>query len=340
MDPNAAAIAHHLDEEAEGVCERLAAQFALSRPRRPLLAGRVSVGLEIEVPFSSYFPQLWCSWGLDRRRVGELTAAELEAFSEQCRIHEEPLRAHLAATQVCGIPRGGDRYWEFSLDPVNDAGLLWEEIELLSGAGVLPRDRGHALHCTLGGVRRTSDVYYLAMVCEVLFVEPQRLAAGVAATRTTIHTGWGRKGLSGVFEKGQSELKGMATVASELRTLQLPATSEVLLELLAVVRAGSDAIADRQAGRDTLGARWWGAVRQECEAALARRGLPAANWWTGGTDGGIRYEVWARFTSQLHAIAADIRPVVQAGLAGCVPGDGFWAVDRRGCVAVRERASA
>lgn len=284
----------------------LADTFELRRPARPELSGSVTVGIEIEVPFSSYFPVLWRKWGLAGRRVADLPAGELLAFSAECALQEVPLRRRLEATVACGIPRGNDRYWEFSPGPVADLGLLWEQVHLLAAAGVLPRDRRHALHVTLGGLRRTSDVYYLAMALELLYVERERICAGVAATREAIFTGWGRKGLSGVFEKGSGDLMGGEQVACEIRTLQLPLTDCEFEQMLRLVRVGADAVAARQAGQKSEGTEWLATFRSAAEAALARRGLPASNWWHGGKAGGIDYEAWAGFARHHDALREEL----------------------------------
>jgi hypothetical protein len=313
VDPSAASLNASLDAAADEVCERLAQEFDLERPERLLLPGQVTLGLEVEVPFSSYFPELWSSWGLHARRVADLTPAELAAFSSECFELEGPLRRKLNATVECGVPRGNDRYYEFSLDPSADAGLQWEQVELLTAAGVLPRDRGHALHCTLGGVRRTSDVYYLALALELMFVQPQRISAGVAATRKTIHAGWGRKGLSGVFEKGPGELKARAPFAVELRTLQLPKCGEQLGLMMRMLRGGADALAEKQAGMASERTEWLAEFRGQAEAAFKACGLPATNWWKGGPDGGVQYDVWELFVRELPALKQKLMPLCILG---------------------------
>jgi hypothetical protein len=307
-----AGVAAALDQAAEATCDRLAAAFEVDRLHdRPHLAGDVSIGLEIEVPHSAYFPELWARWQLHGRRVADLEPQALAQFGRELAELEQPLRTRLAQTVACGVPRGNDRYWEFSLEPVCDLGLAWEQVELLTASSVLPRDRRHALHATLGDVRRTSDVYYLAMVLEILHVQPGRIGAGVAATRERIFTGWGRKGLSGVFEKGQSELRAGAAVAVELRTLQLPQGRDEWVSMAGLLRAGADAIANRQAGHVDEHTEWFGDVRAAADEALATCGLPANNWWTGGLDGGIQYDTWDRFTKAMPRLRDMLEPVIE-----------------------------
>ncbi len=107
-----------------------------------------TIGIEVEVPWSSYFPGLWKEYGLDQRKVSALSADELADLGRRCGDLEVDLLPQLRKTVECGVPRGNDRYWEFSLNPAHDAGLLVEQVRLLSAAGVLPRDRKHSLHVT------------------------------------------------------------------------------------------------------------------------------------------------------------------------------------------------
>lgn len=211
------------------------------------------------------------------------------------------------------MPQGSDRYYEFSLDPCADAGLQWEQVELLTAAGVLPRDRGHALHCTLGGVRRTSDAHYLALALELMFVAPERIAAGVGASKKATPAGWGRKGLSGLFEKGAADLKAGAIVALELRTLQLPQTDDQFSLMMRLLRGGSDALAEKQAGMATERTGWLAAFRSRAEEAFQSRGLPTTNWWRGAAGGGVQYDVWERFVQELPALRHELMRITILG---------------------------
>jgi hypothetical protein len=298
-----------LDEAGELVCERLALSFGLARPTRPHLPCQTSIGLEIEVPHSAYFPELWARWSLHSRRVSDLSRADLDAFGSELSTLETPLRERLELSAACGIPRGNDRYWEFSMEPVHDLGIAWEQVELLGAAGILPRSRRQALQATLGSLRPTADAYYLAMALEALHVEPERLVAGARqAHHKTIFTGWGRKGSSGILQKGPADLQHGATHAIELRALQLPRLTQDWEAMARLLCHGANALMDLQAARLSHEASWLARLRAACESALSTRGLPLANWWRTGPEGGIDLRSWERFAAALPSIAVEIEP--------------------------------
>lgn len=283
------------DGAARLACVRLARAFDLEMSQPDGHSGVVSIGIEIEVPWSSYFPGLWREFGLDSRKVSTLQADELAELGRRCAALESDLLPRLHKTVECGVPRGNDRYWEFSLKPANDVSLLVEQVRLLSAAGLLPRDRKHSLHVTVGDMPRCEELYYLCMLLELEFVDPQRIREGIAQTRQTIHTGWARKGLAGIFEKGQGELQGGAAVAAEIRMLQLPTTDTEFARLMDRVQWGVNAISDRLHGRMTSAASQWRCVMERAKDSLRAEGLPLENW----SRGGQRYEVWEQFAQAM-----------------------------------------
>lgn len=308
MDPWAAG----LDDRAEAVCESLAQAFGLRRPVRPKLPGATPIGLEIEAPHSACFPAVWSRWGLGSRRVADLKPSELAAFGAELAAAEAPLRELLDISVQCGVPRGNDRFWEFALDPVLDLGLAWEQTELLSAAGLLPRQRPLSLQATLGGLAADDDCRFLARMVEILHVDPARIAAGAAATRAVIFTGWGRKGVSGVLEKNAGELLGRAPRAVELRTPQLPSSSSEWTLLAQLLSAGADAIADRQAGLPTERAHWFGLARRATEQALASAGLPASDWWRPPGGGSIDHGAWSLYAQALPRLRPQLESTARA----------------------------
>jgi hypothetical protein len=295
-----------LDVEAADTCGRLASTFGLDRVDQVPMPGVVPVGIEIEVPWRSYFPGLVQRYGLDARRFQDLRREESAALTAECSELELLLRPRLEATVVCGVPRGNDRYWEFAFAPACDVSHTLEQVRLLSAAGLLPRDRKHSLHITLGGIARCKSVYFLAMLLESRYVDPQRLVEG-ADRGLHPSNNWGRKGLAGVLEKGASELVAGAQVACEMRMLQLPVDDSVFRELMATVRQAADAIADHIAGVPSDKARQWREFQAEAEGVLARRGLPLNNWWRGGIDGGVNRDAWRRFSESLELVRHELR---------------------------------
>lgn len=290
-----------LDAHALRVCERLASTFGLSRSASEgCQSGRVSIGAEIEVPWSSFFPGLWEKYGLAELRVGDLTPSELDALQADCFEIEKTLLPRLHATVECGIPRGNDRYWEFAFRPVNETSLLVRQVELLTQAGVLPRDKRHSLQVTIGGIAPCRSLYYLAMVLELFHVDPSRVRAGLVKRQQIIHSGWMRKGRAGIHRKEADELEAGAQVASELRLLQLPTEAGEFAQLMKTVQWGANAIADLRDGLESDRTREWTSVELACSQSLAHNGLPDRNWEGVGQDG--RDCVWTAFSERMPAI--------------------------------------
>lgn len=290
-----------LDSDALRVCERLASTFGLPPPAsHGCSPGRVSIGAEIEVPWSSFFPDLWKKYRLGELRVGDLAPSELDALRAECYEIEKTLLPRLQSTVDCGIPRGNDRYWEFAFRPVHDTLLFTRQVGLLSQAGLLPRDKRHSLQLTIGGIAPCRSLYYLAMVLELFHVDPARMRAGLEKRQQIIHSGWMRKGRAGIHRKEADELEAGAQVASELRLLQLPTEQGELAQLMRTAQWGANAIADLCDGQATTASQAWVAVEQACGEALKRNGLPDSNW--GDVDAHAQVAIWIDFSARMPII--------------------------------------
>jgi hypothetical protein len=308
---------HHLgfNAHARATNQRLADAFGLRQPHdTPSRGGRVTMGLEVEVPWSSFFPELWERYGLADRKVYSLPAAKLSELNAECAALEFELLPKLRKTVECGIPRGNDRYWEYAFRPVTEGALVVEQVSLLTAAGLLPRDKPHALHVTVGDIPRCTALYYLSMLLEAEFVEPARIRQAVALMGRKIHTGWGRKGTAGIFEKDACELQGGAAVASEIRLLQLPSTDHDFSRLMAAVQWAVNAIQDRRQGVHSPQALQWAGFEARAASVLASQGLANANWFLSGPGGGIDHAAWERYGDRLDAIRADLVEGLPPGL--------------------------
>lgn len=296
-----------LDLEAITVAHGLANEFGLATAcaKEKLNPGALSVGIEIEVPWSSYFPGLWDKYGLAGRRISALSSSELIELTQECTALEHVLLPKLQKTVECGIPRGNDRYWEYAFNPVHDTSLLVEQVRLLTCAGLLPRQRKHSLQVTVGGMPRCRSLYYLAMLLEVQFVDPERIRSGIAQTDTIIHTGWARKGLAGILEKGPEDLKNGCKVASEIRMLQLPAEDEGFSRLMATVQWGVNAMAEHRAGLETSAAQQWRQFEACASNALRRHGFNDSNWSRIEATA-RRHDVWQKFGTKLSLLRMEL----------------------------------
>ena len=300
-------VATHFDDQARRAIGLLAQSFKLAEPDLGAQSsGRVSMGLEIEVPWSSYFPQLWDKYDLANRKVYSLPKNELNQLGLECAEIEKTLLPRLQQSVECGVPRGNDRYWEFALRPACQAHLLVQQVELLTQAGLLPRDKKHSLQVTIGGIAPCKSLYKLAMLLEVEFVDADRIRSGIDQMGSTIHTGWGRKGRAGVHLKSANELQGGAQVASELRMLQLPQNERDFASLMATVEFGANAIMDLREGLSTEAAVQWQKFESATTQILFDHGLPDANWFSSGPGGGVDRQAWDRFADRLDAIHDDL----------------------------------
>jgi hypothetical protein len=206
-----------------------------------------TLGAEIEVQWSAYFPELWERFGLSERRVADLPPGELEELTAACAKIEATLRPRLEKSVECGVPRGNDRYWEFALRPVGDAALLAEQIALLTAAGLLPREGRRSLQITVAGIRQGEDAMWMAIALSAFAGDGRRWAEGLALhEKGGLRAGWSRKGKGGVLEKSPEELAGGAPFACEFRPLLLPAGDAELLETLRAAQSMGEGIRQLQ----------------------------------------------------------------------------------------------
>ena len=184
-------IGARADEASRTCCEKLREAFNLggvdapdrwasgASPEGPdEAAWATTIGMEVEVPWRAYFPRLWEEFGLSRG-FAALSPAEAVALTEACALEEKELLPRLRLSQACGVPRGNDRYWEFAFDPCQDWRLPCAQAELLSAAGLLPRDGEGSLQVTLGGIRAGAGAQALARLLEALSSSPGRIEAGL-----------------------------------------------------------------------------------------------------------------------------------------------------------------
>lgn len=289
------------EQAARACCARLREAFGLGEVQAPDLWGggqggpfafAPSMGIEVEVPWRLYFPQLWSEFGMSRG-FSALGPDEARALAAACAELEEQLLPRLRMSAACGVPRGNDRYWEFALDPCTDWRLPCAQLELLRAAGLLPAEPGLSLQITIGGARAGSGAQAMARLLEALCSSPARLASGLeAAARGKIHSGWARKGSGGVLEKQAQELKLGALRACEFRTLAMPGGESELRGLLSRASAAGAALSASQAGADSELAKAWGRFESGCGRAMAGLGIPSLEWERGSP---IPTAAWGRY---------------------------------------------
>lgn len=194
-------------------------------------AAATTIGVEVEVRFSSYFWELFYDFKLDEQPYAALSTSEQAKFLTKLGPLEQPLLAKLNQAIECGVPKGKDRYWEFAHSPVYHPDLLADEIDLLRQADLVPYNQNHSLHITIGGLPMGKDAGILLMILELLgYTSKERILSGVNPKKATM---WSRKGRAGMRER-KVDLEYGTTVATELRTLELPPTHQATQSLLYV----------------------------------------------------------------------------------------------------------
>lgn len=188
----------------------------------------IPIGIEIEVTWRSYFPDLWVE------NFPYATPKVMERITEECKRREALLLPKLVKATECGIPSGADKYWEFAFDPVTDVAILINQVHILQENYLLPARDKHALHITIGGMRPSAHAYFIAMILEAYACDGKRILTGMDTYGLiNLSKGWARKGRAGLFEKqGDHDMQHGFEYGTEFRLLYTPPTLTQLHYLL------------------------------------------------------------------------------------------------------------
>jgi hypothetical protein len=285
---------HPADMHALQVLERLQTHFGI-----PALGGGAGIrlpagilaGLEVEVPWRAYFPDLWEKHFFGGTRpYAAMSPDEQALLTADCNALEAELLPRLEATQRCGIPRGKDRYWEFALPPVNDLALAGALLNSLSAAHLLPWGN-HSLQITLCGVGNNQELYTVLLVLELLFVRKERIAQSCNGYGT-----WSRKGRGGISPKGSVHMVYGGSGA-ELRTLELPATPDECMQMFVVLSQILGLVVRGELGNVSALAR----------EMLAAHDLPWSQWESPQRSP----EIWRQYVASYDALREAARHIVR-----------------------------
>ncbi len=291
---------HVADLEAAQVVERAYARFdEVERvpEHSKVCAGEgVLVGFEIEVPWRYYFPHLWDRYFQGGQRShGEIPRAEQDALSRECTEIEKLLLPRLQATEVCGIKRGRDKYWEFILPPVQDLMLSVELVHILTSAKLLPPGF-YSLHATISGLHSKTYAFVMLLLLELLFVRRERIERGYAP-----HGAWARRGTGGIAIKSPSNLMYSPTEAHELRTLELPLEPHAQEVLFTTIALLTHYFSNKDRG--------CGAV-QKVRTILVAHGLPFETW----QNPSVAPHLWQRYLERFEELQLLAREIVNNDL--------------------------
>jgi hypothetical protein len=242
--------------------------FPVQPPLRKSQGERtIPLGIEIEVPWRAYYPDLWIEG------FPNVDPVVLDRISQECTLREKELLPNLVLAQQCGIPSGADKYWEFAFDPVTDVSILINQLDILKANKLMPQGK-HSLHITIGGIKPTVDMYYVAMILEAFACDTNRIKSAFSITNTS--KGWARKGRAGLFEKqGSHDLQHGYEYGVEIRMLCTPDTSEKMFLLLNDAQSLSELVSDPSSQLPTSS---WHKLKKQLMSILIYYELPASNW--------------------------------------------------------------
>lgn len=249
----------------------------------------IPIGIEIEVPWRAYFPDLWVEGfpNVDSETLARITA--------ECSEREKVLLPKLMKTTECGIKAGADKYWEFAFDPVMDVSILCNQVAILMDKQLIPSGP-HSLHVTFGGIALTGRAHYIAMVMESMACSSQRILSGFYQSNSFMSTGWARKGYAATFEKtGTHDLMHGYTVGVEIRLLTLPNNEHTLFNLLNVGQQLAVMVLQEQQGNTST---TWNDIVGQCRQILAEHNLPDTNWGKPH----MNPTIWRSFAEQYDSI--------------------------------------
>jgi hypothetical protein len=189
-----------------------------------------SIGIEIEVKFKYFFPELHKKYFSNIKEYLALEYAEKTAIKTEISSHEKELLEKLHKTVDCGIPHGLDRYWEFAINPSHNVSLLCQQVDVLNQSGLLPKGL-HSLHINIGDIKHTPRMYWVLMALELIFCTKERIKSGFSDNFHYMSASWAKKGDGGILVKNYNDLKE-SEFGIELRTLQFSGSSHELYEIL------------------------------------------------------------------------------------------------------------
>ena len=176
------------------------------------------VGLEIEVPFRFYFPEVYAKHFGNGQMFLAMSKSEREDLIRDTELVEPVVKERIArALEQFGLERGLDRYCEFILNPEED---YTKHLPIISGlveANVVPLDMPLSVHFTIGNIDR-DKAFAILFFLELKYNTANRMLEGFNDLPHL--TAWNRKGKCGVMKKKKEELK-YEDSAYELRTIKV-----------------------------------------------------------------------------------------------------------------------
>lgn len=186
----------------------------------------MNIGIEIESPFSFYFPELNQKW-FSTKKYYIFNGEEINQFTKEVSLAELEVKEKLTnLSNKLGLARGKDRYWEFIFPPRNDIQHHISDMETLISENLIPIDKELSTHFTIGNISN-DKAFAILFFLELKYISKERIMSGF--TEISCHRAWNRRGLAGIRRRLPCELSVDAS-ALELRTIkpQMKDFSEVM----------------------------------------------------------------------------------------------------------------
>lgn len=268
-----------MNKAAAEVVKNLLKEFNLSNKiitHNPLHS-KCSIGLEIEVKWRDYFPELFKKYFIEGQSFTDLTPELQAKLAHECSLLEYHLLPKLESTVRAGVQRGADRYWEFAFVPATNSEFTIQQIDILKHLKLIPSQGKHSLHITVSDLKATRDVYYMLNFLEMKYADKHRIQEGFNSKNPKMSAAWAKKGYAGIFEKDSKDLAYNALEAVEFRSLYLSKDVD-LTSLLKDVQFISDILYDKQHQIPNEMISSWDTCVNVVSMKLKSRGLTDTNW--------------------------------------------------------------
>lgn len=280
---------HKFDQCAVDTIKNLSREFNIIPNSRPDYFSEFSMGIEIEVKFRYFFPELFQKYFSDYNSYTELSYEEKDAIDAEIEKAEESIQEKLKKTVQCGIPKGVDKYWEFAFTPVYNISYLITQVDILNQAGLIPKGK-HSLHITLGNTTLSPRKFWILLMLELLYCDKNRIQEGFSKKYKTMSATWATKGESGILHKKSQDLLDSDS-GVELRTLQFDGTADTLYDIL--TKAHHLIMNDQFAICEMRREAW-------------KVGLPDANWGNPHSNP----DVWNKYIQNFDNLAVKAKELI------------------------------
>ena len=177
------------------------------------------IGIEIECPFSFYYPDLFAKYFKSGKKFHEYSSYQLIGLNQSLAEREPSLLNKLSLiSSKNGLSRGQDRYWQFVFPPQQNLLTNLPIIDNLIDENLLPLETPLSVHFTISEIDRDT-AYAILLFLELKYLSKQRVLEGFSNQH--FMPAWGKKRCkTGILKKDGYKLIG-ASLAYELRTLKI-----------------------------------------------------------------------------------------------------------------------